>query len=98
VRRKLAGTDDGDRQMVAILSAVLTDGLSAVETACAHTRQREPRSADRAPTAYLGQDCDDQHDRNPSREELSSRLNPAKSSSTSDPPVRRSDPAPLKSP
>ena len=31
VRRKLAGSDDGDRQMVAILAAVLTDGLPAVE-------------------------------------------------------------------
>jgi hypothetical protein len=35
VRRKLAGTDDGDRQMVSILAAVLTDGLPAVEAACA---------------------------------------------------------------
>src|SRR5208283_4471179 len=35
VRRKLAGSDDGDRQMVAILAAVLTDGLPAVEAACA---------------------------------------------------------------
>ena len=35
VRRKLRGSDDGDRQMVAILSAVLTDGLPAVEGACA---------------------------------------------------------------
>ena len=34
VRRRLRGSDDGDRQMVAILSAVLTDGLSAVEAAC----------------------------------------------------------------
>ncbi len=34
-RRKLAGSDDGDRQMVAILAAVLTDGLPAVEAACA---------------------------------------------------------------
>ena len=34
VRRKLAGSADGDRQMVAILSAVLSDGLAAVETAC----------------------------------------------------------------
>ena len=31
VRRKLARSDDGDRQMVKILSAVLTDGLPAVE-------------------------------------------------------------------
>jgi hypothetical protein len=35
VRRKLAGTDDGNRQMVDILAAVLTDGLPAVEAACA---------------------------------------------------------------
>ena len=35
VRRKLEGSDDGDRQMVKILSAVLTDGLAAVEAACA---------------------------------------------------------------
>jgi len=35
VRRRLSGSDDGDRQMVAILSAVLTDGLAAVEAACA---------------------------------------------------------------
>jgi transposase len=35
VRRKLRGSDDGDRQMVAILAAVLTDGLPAVEAACA---------------------------------------------------------------
>ena len=31
VRRKLAGADDGNRQMVDILTAVLTDGLPAVE-------------------------------------------------------------------
>ena len=35
VRRRLKGSDDGDRQMVKILSAVLTDGLTAVEAACA---------------------------------------------------------------
>ena len=29
-----AGADDGDRQMVEILTAVLTDGLAAVEAAC----------------------------------------------------------------
>jgi hypothetical protein len=34
VRRKLAGSDDGDRQMVEILTAVLSDGLPAVEAAC----------------------------------------------------------------
>jgi transposase len=35
VRRRLMGSDDGDRQMVKILTAVLTDGLQAVEAACA---------------------------------------------------------------
>ena len=34
VRRKLAGSNDGDRQMVKILAAVLTGGLLAVEAAC----------------------------------------------------------------
>ena len=35
LRRKLRGSDDGDRQMVAILAAALGDGLPAVEAACA---------------------------------------------------------------
>jgi transposase len=35
VRRKLAAADDGDRQMVEILTSVLSDGLPAVEAACA---------------------------------------------------------------
>jgi hypothetical protein len=35
VRRKLASADDGNRQMVDILTAVLTDGLPAVDAACA---------------------------------------------------------------
>jgi transposase len=35
VRQKLAALPDGDRQMVDILSAVLSDGLAAVEVACA---------------------------------------------------------------
>jgi hypothetical protein len=34
MRRKPEGSDDGDRQMVKVLSAVLTDGLAAVEAAC----------------------------------------------------------------
>ena len=34
IRRKLQGSDDGDRQMVKVLSAVLTDGLAAVDAAC----------------------------------------------------------------
>ncbi|MBG0794726.1 IS21 family transposase [Methylocystis sp. H62] len=46
VRRKLAGSDDGDRQMVAILAAVLTDGLAAVEVACAEALENGVHSAD----------------------------------------------------
>ena len=65
IRRKLAGSDDGDRQMVKILAAVLTDGLPAVEAACAQAlaegvhsadvvlnilaRRREPRPRRRSP-------------------------------------------------
>jgi hypothetical protein len=46
VRRKLAGSDDGNRQMVDILSAVLTDGLPAVEAACAAALAEGVHSAD----------------------------------------------------
>jgi transposase len=46
VRRRLAGTDDGDRQMVKVLTAVLTDGLSAVEAACAEALIAGLASAD----------------------------------------------------
>ena len=46
VRRKLAGSDDGDRQMVAILAAVLTDGLPAVEAACAQATAEGVHSSD----------------------------------------------------
>src|ERR1700758_2323639 len=46
VRRKLNGSDDGDRQMVKVLSAVLTDGLSAVEAACADALAGGVHSAD----------------------------------------------------
>ena len=46
VRRKLAGSDDGDRQMVAILAAVLTDGLPAVEFACAQAMSEGVHSSD----------------------------------------------------
>ena len=45
VRRKLRGSDDGDRQMVAILSAVLDDGLLAVEAACAEALSESVCSA-----------------------------------------------------
>ena len=46
VRRKLAGADDGNRQMVDILTAVLTDGLPAVEAACAEAIAQGVHSAD----------------------------------------------------
>jgi Mu transposase, C-terminal domain len=46
VRRRLKGSDDGDRQMVKVLSAVLTDGLAAVEEACAEALASGVHSAD----------------------------------------------------
>jgi transposase len=46
VRRKLKATEDGDRQMVKILTAVLTDGLQAVEAACAEAIEAGIASAD----------------------------------------------------
>jgi transposase len=46
VRRKLKGSDDGDRQMVKVLSAVLTDGLAAVEAACGEALGDGVHSAD----------------------------------------------------
>ena len=46
IRRKLEGTDDGDRQMVKILTAVLTDGLPAVEAACAEALEAGIAGAD----------------------------------------------------
>lgn len=46
VRRKLSGSDDGDRQMVKILAAVLSDGLPAVEAACAQALAEGVHSAD----------------------------------------------------
>ena len=46
IRRKLAGSDDGDRQMVKILAAVLTDGLPAVEAACGQALAEGVHSAD----------------------------------------------------
>ncbi len=48
VRRKLAGADDGNRQMVDILAAVLTDGLTAVEAACAEALTHSVHSAERS--------------------------------------------------
>jgi transposase len=46
VRRQLAGAADGNRQMVDILTAVLTDGLPAVEAACAEASAHDVHSAD----------------------------------------------------
>ena len=46
VRRKLAGAHDGNRQMVDILTAVLTDGLLAVEVACTEAIAHGVHSAD----------------------------------------------------
>lgn len=46
IRRKLAGADDGDRQIVAILAAVLSDGLPAVEAACQEALREGVHSAD----------------------------------------------------
>jgi transposase len=46
VRRRLASADDGNRQMVDILTAVLTDGLQAVEAACAEAISHGVHSAD----------------------------------------------------
>ncbi len=46
IRRKLAGSADGDRQMVRILAAVLSDGLTTVEAACAEALREATHSAD----------------------------------------------------
>ena len=46
VRRRLKSSDDGDRQMVKVLSAVLTAGLIAVEAACAEALAGGVNSAD----------------------------------------------------
>jgi len=46
VRTRLGGHDDGDRQMVAILAAVPTDGVAAVEAACAEALANGACSAD----------------------------------------------------
>jgi transposase len=45
VRRKLAGAEDGDRQMVDILTTVLSDGLPAVEAACSEALRDGVHSA-----------------------------------------------------
>jgi transposase len=45
IRRKLAGAVDGDRRMVDILAAVLSDGLPAVEAACGEALRENVHSA-----------------------------------------------------
>ena len=46
IRRKLGSAEDGDRQMVDILTTVLSDGLTAVEAACAEALREGVHSAD----------------------------------------------------
>ena len=46
VRRKLHAAPDGDRQMVEVLGAVLTDGIPAVEAACTEALNEGVHSAD----------------------------------------------------
>ena len=46
VRKKLGRANDGDRQMVKILTAVMSDGLAAVEAACAEALEEGVHSAD----------------------------------------------------
>jgi transposase len=46
VRAKLAAADDGERQMVDILTAVLSEGLAAVEAACAEALRESVHSSD----------------------------------------------------
>ena len=46
VRRKLRAVPDGDRQMVEMLGAVPSDGLPAVEAACAGALSEGVHSAD----------------------------------------------------
>jgi hypothetical protein len=46
IRRRLVSLDDGNRQMVSILGAVLHDGLPAVEAACSEALREGVCSAD----------------------------------------------------
>ena len=46
VRGRLAATADGDRQMVDILAAVLTDGMAVVEAACSAALRQGVHSSD----------------------------------------------------
>jgi Mu transposase, C-terminal domain/NAD(P)H-binding len=58
VRCKLAGADDGNRQMVDILSAVLSDGLPAVETASTEAIAHGVHSADVIPARFKSREDD----------------------------------------
>jgi len=55
LRTRLSAHDDGDRQFVKVLAAVLEDGLEAVEAACAEalacSASRRRRRASRRPKA-----------------------------------------------
>lgn len=53
VRRKLAGVTDGDRQMVDILTSVLSDGLPAVDAACAEALGQGVHRRYRLPPGYF---------------------------------------------
>lgn len=46
VQRKLKSLNDGDRRMVQVLSAVVSDGIAAVEAACAEALAGRIHSAD----------------------------------------------------
>ena len=46
IRRKLKGSDNGDRQMVSIFSTVLTDGLAMVGAACTESLDHGTHSTD----------------------------------------------------
>ena len=46
IRRKLQGSSDGDRQMVKVLGAVLTEGMPTVQKACAEALSQGVHSAD----------------------------------------------------
>ncbi len=46
VRRKLAGSAEGDRQIVSTLTGVLSNGLPTVEAACQETLREGVHSAD----------------------------------------------------
>ena len=46
IPRKLAGSDDGDRQIAKILAMVLDDGLAAVEAACSEAPSEHVFSGD----------------------------------------------------